>query len=60
MRSHKLVRIALLIGFLTGALGFSRSMVAAEQPAASAPKSAVAAAASEQGALFTAFVSPSG
>src|SRR5207253_6665323 len=53
MRSHKLVRMALLIGFLAGTLGLSRSMAAPEQPAAPAPKSAAAAAASDQGALFT-------
>ena len=58
MRSHKLVRTALLIGLLAGALWLSRSIAAAEQPAAAAPnpKSAAGAAASHQGALFTAFV----
>jgi len=58
MRSHKLVRMALLVGFLAGALGLSRSIAAAEQPAAPppVPKSAAGAAASDQGALFTAFV----
>ena len=58
MRSHKLVRMVLLVGFLAGALGLSRSIAAAEQPAAAAPnpKSAAGAAASDQGALFTAFV----
>jgi hypothetical protein len=58
MRSHKLVRMALLVGFLAGALGLSRSIAAAEQSAAAAPnpKSAAGAAASDQGALFTAFV----
>jgi hypothetical protein len=58
MRSHKLVRMALLIGFLAGALVPSRSILAAEQPAAPAPipKTAAAGAASDQGALFTAFV----
>ena len=58
MRSHKLVRTALLIGLLAGALWLSRSIAAAEQPAAAAPnpKSAAGAAASDQGALFTAFV----
>ena len=58
MRSHKLVRTTLLIGLLAGALWLSRSIAAAEQPAAAAPnpKSAAGAAASHQGALFTAFV----
>ena len=58
MRSHKLVQMALLIGLLAGALWLSRSIAAAEQPAAAAPnpKSAAGAAASDQGALFTAFV----
>ena len=58
MRSHKLVRTTLLIGLLAGALWLSRSIAAAEQPAAAAanPKSAAGAAASDQGALFTAFV----
>jgi hypothetical protein len=58
MRSRKLVRMALLIGLLAGALWLSRSIAAAEQPAAAAPnpKSAAGAAASDQGALFTAFV----
>ena len=58
IRSHKLVRMALLIGLLAGALWLSRSIAAAEQPAAAAPnpKSAAGAAASDQGALFAAFV----
>ena len=58
MRSHKLVRMALLIGLLAGALWLSPSVAIAEQPAAAAPnpKSAARAAASDQGALFTAFV----
>jgi hypothetical protein len=54
MRSHKLVQMALLIGFLAGGFVLSRSIAAAEQPAAPNPKSA--AGASDQGALFTAFV----
>ncbi len=51
MRSHKLVRMALLIGLLAGALWLSRSIPIAEQPAAAAPnpKSAAGAAASDQG-----------
>jgi hypothetical protein len=58
MRSHKLVRTVLLIGLLAGALWLSRSITAAEQPAAAAPNppSAAGAAASDLGALFTAFV----
>lgn len=58
MRSHKLVRMALLIGLLAGALVLSRSIAAAEQPTAPAPilKTAAAGATSDQGALFTAFV----
>jgi len=59
MRSHKLVRMTVLVGFLAGALGLLRSIAAAEQPAAPAPipKTAAAGAATDQGALFTAFVS---
>ena len=58
MRSHKLVQMALLIGFLAGGFWLSRSIAAAEQPAAPAPipKTAAAGAAGDQGALFTAFV----
>ena len=56
MRSHKLVQMALLIGFLAGGFWVSRSIAVAEQPAVPAQKSAAGAAASDQGALFTAFV----
>ena len=55
-RSHKLVRMALLVGFLAGGFWLSRSIAAAEQPAAPAPKGTANAGASDQGALFTAFV----
>jgi hypothetical protein len=54
MRSHKLFRMALLIGFLVGALWLSCSIAAAEQPAPA--NRAAGGAASNQGALFTAFV----
>ena len=55
MRSHKLVRMGLLIGLLAGALWLSRSTAAREQPAAAAPNPN-SAAGGDQGALFTAFV----
>ena len=54
MRSHKLFRMALLIGFLAGALWLSCSIAVAEQPAPA--KRGAGAAASDHGALFTAFV----
>jgi hypothetical protein len=56
LRSHKLVQMALLIGFLAGGFWLSPSIAAREQPAVSAQKSAAGAAASDPGALFTAFV----
>ncbi len=54
-RSHKLVRMVLLIGSLglAAALWVSRPLAAAEHP--TAPKS-ISLAASDEGALFTAFV----
>ena len=54
-RSHKLVRLAFLIGFLglAAALWVSRPVAAADHP--TAPKS-IDGAASDEGALFTAFV----
>jgi len=55
-RSHKLVRMALVIGLLglTAAFWISRPLAAAEHPTAS--KGIAALPASDDGALFTAFV----